>query len=854
MPMKRGRRHVAGAIAAVLLAVAVTGCGTSKSFRRGENFARAGDWDSAVAFYTRAVQADPDRPDYKIALERAMQAASNTHLDKARDLDRKGEHENALVEYRKVLEYAPGNSHAITRRAELERILREKADASRAPARIDMMRERARRQSEGPLLNPTSKALLSLNFATNTAIQDILKFIGDASGINVIVEQGAQSVVSRQTSINVSGVTLEQGLNLVMTANQLWYKVINERTILVIQDTPQKRQQYEDQIIRTFYVSHADPQEILNMVNSVVRITGIAIPPSVSVNKTANTITVRGTANLVNILEKVIQANDRPRAEIVIDVELLEVNRTRAKELGLNLSQYQIGAIFSPEGPPGGASGEDGEASAGGSTFNLNTISQGISTADFYLTVPQAVVRFLASDTRSRVIAKPQLRGAEGADLELNLGDEIPVPRTVFGGLGAGGVNTVPIQSFEYKNVGVNIQMKPRVTFENEIILEITVENSTLGPSISIAGQSLPTFGSRKVKTRMRLREGESNLLAGLVREEDRRVLQGVPGLMRIPILKDILGGTDERISSTDIVILLTPRIVRTHELTQEHLNPIYIGSQLNLGLTGPPAVIGADPAPAEPAPAEATPPAPATAPPGLIPSAGAPSAGGVTSTPGVSPTAPVPPPPVNPPAFTQPTPANTAPLPANTGAPSATQPLPSNTVPPNPAPATPPTTPPPAATPPSGAATAAATEAAPPTTPVQVSVTTPGPTLSVGGGPYTVPISISNASRLSIMSLSLTYNPALLRVRSVQEGPFFRQGGATQAFNQKSDPASGRIDISVTRSGDQTGASGTGLLAALVFDAIAPGTATFALTGVAGMPDGRTVPVTFLPATVTVK
>ena len=132
--------------------------------------------------------------------------------------------------------------------------------------------------------------------------------------------------------------------------------------------------------------------------------------------------------------------------------------------------------------------------------------------------------------------------------------------------------------------------------------------------------------------------------------------------------------------------------------------------------------------------------------------------------------------------------------------------------------------------------------------------MTTPGPEFRVGGGPYTVPIAIGNASRLSLMSVSLTYNPALVRVRSVQEGPFFRQGGATQAFNQQNDANAGRVDISVTRTGDQTGASGTGLLAALVFDAVAPGTATFTLTGVAATADGRTVPVTFIPATVTVR
>jgi type II secretory pathway component GspD/PulD (secretin) len=854
MPMSRRRTHVARALAAALLAMAVSGCATSGNFRKGEELAREGDWDTAVAYYTKALQDDPDRPDYKISLERAMLKAAQVHMAAAREFDRKGDVENALVEYRKVLEFEPGASHAITRRGELERQAREKSDATRTPPRIDTMRERARRATEGPILNPTSKAPLSLNFATNTAIQDILRFIGDVTGINVIIEQGAQSVVTRGTTLNVSGVTLEQGLNLVMTANQLWYKVLNDRTILVIQDTAQKRQQYEEQIIRTFYVSHADPQEIYQMINQIVRIQGIAITPVVSINKTANTITVRGTPNLVNILEKVIQANDRPRAEIIIDVELLEVNRTRVKEFGLNLAQYQIGAIFSPEGPPAGnqpgpGDGDGSAAVIGGSTFNLNTISQGISTADFYLTVPQAVVKFLASDGRTRVLAKPQLRGAEGTDLELNIGDEVPVPSTVFGGLGAGGVNTVPISSFTYRNVGVNVQMRPRVTFENEIILDMTVENSTLGGNINVAGQSLPTFGTRKVKTRMRLREGESNLIAGLVREEDRKTLSGVVGLMRIPILKDILGGTEEQITSTDIVMLLTPRIVRTHELTQEHLNPIYIGSQMNLGLSGPAPAIGAEPLPAVPEPAAAAP--PGAVPPGMLPGNTSPTSGAVTSTPGIAPPAPTTPPSPQPNPPASPPPSFNPPTPGSTTPPvPPTSPTPPS-MPPDTSPATPPASPPP----PAGESTAPASAAsAPPAATPQVSITTPGPEFRVGGGPYTVPIAISNASRLSLMSVSLTYNPAIVRVRSVQEGPFFRQGGATASFNQQVDANAGRVDISVTRGADPTGASGTGLLAALVFDAVAPGTATFTLTGVSAQPDGRSVPVTFIPATVTVR
>ena len=366
MPYEKGQGRVmtrTGRAALLLLAAVVAAsCTTNRAFRRAEQLALAGDWDSAVVYFTKAVQENPDRPEYKILLERAMQSASNGHMDKAKVFEEAGDLENALLEYKKALEFAPSNAQASHRRSELERMLRERAEASRAPAKIDAMRERARRQTEAPTLNPTSKDLISLRLAQGATVQDALNVIGDTTGINIMVEQGAQRLVGQPANVRMEGVTLEQALNLIMTANQLWYKVMNDRTILVIQDTAPKRQQYEDQVIRTFYVSHAEPQELFTLINQVMRIQGVAIQPVATVNKTTNTITVRGTPNIVNIIEKVIQANDRPRAEIVIDVEILEVNRQRVKELGLNLSQYQIGAIFSPEAAPGTGTGDaDGD-------------------------------------------------------------------------------------------------------------------------------------------------------------------------------------------------------------------------------------------------------------------------------------------------------------------------------------------------------------------------------------------------------------------------------------------------------------------------------------------------------------
>ena len=184
----------------------------------------------------------------------------------------------------------------------------------------------------------------------NASVRDILNSMGSTAGINVIYDQQAESAVSRGFTVNLEGVTLEEALNQVLTANGLFYKVVNPRTIIVIPDIPAKRAQYEELVIKTFFLSHADATELTTMINQVARLPGSQ--PAVMANKTANTITIRTTAALAAVIERVIRANDKPRAEILLDVEILEVNRTRLKEYGLNLSNYAVNLFFSPEQPP----------------------------------------------------------------------------------------------------------------------------------------------------------------------------------------------------------------------------------------------------------------------------------------------------------------------------------------------------------------------------------------------------------------------------------------------------------------------------------------------------------------------
>jgi general secretion pathway protein D len=419
---------------------------------------------------------------------------------------------------------------------------------------------------------------------------------------------------------------------------------------------------------------------------------------------------------------------------------------------------------------------------------------------------------------------------------------------TVFGAAAAGGLATTPQSSFTYKDVGVNIEMTPRVTYEGEIVLDgFSVESSALGPNISVAGQDVPSFSSRKVTTKLRLREGESTLLAGLLRDEQRKVLTGFPGIMRMPILRSLFGQTNDEVSQSDIVMLLTPHIVRTHELTVEDLSSIYIGTQQNVGLGGPPPLIA--PQPDVPAPTGAAP--------------GAAAPGNTVTQPGTVPGTPRSPanpepgaqplnPPVPPGASTVPTLVSPIP-PQLLPQPAVPQPVPQVAVPAPGAvpPETPPATPPrdPNATPP-----AAAGLAVPNATAAQVIITPPGTEFRVAGGPYTVPVSINNASRLSMMTLTVTFNPNVLRVRTVQDGTFMRQGGVTTTFTPRIDAAGGRVDIVITRTGDQAGASGAGLLAALMFDAVGPGGSIVQVSGVANTPEGGPIALQFSPVTVTVR
>lgn len=768
----------------VLLAVTAAGCATGGSLSRGNAAAQRGEWDAAVVYYRQAVAQDPRAVEAKIALERAMREASASHIARARKLEAEEQWTGAAAEYRLAVEFEPSNVLALTRALALERKIRDMAEAGRPRTRMEEMQRQATAASPIPRLDPRTP-LLGLRF-TNSALRDIFTQFSTSTGINVTYDRGLEGTLSQPHSIDATDLPLENLLNQIMQTFQLTYKVIDSRSIFIYQDSAGNRLKYEDLYQQTFYLSHADVGEVSTILNQMLAASTTGNRPIVTNHKSLASITVRASAPMMGLIENIIKTADKPKAEVIIEVTILEVSRTRMRDLGINLSEYAIGLAFSPAGAPAGA----GSAIAPPAPMNLPSFS-GTGKDDVYVSIPSAVIKLLETDQKTRLLAKPQLRGREGTPLSLNLGDRIPIPQTTFQPLATGGVPTQPQVAYNYQQIGVILNITPRVTYNDEIILEpIQVDKSGLGGNIDVGGLSLPTIVNRTASTNMRLRDGESNLLAGLIREEDRETMRSLPGISNIPILRSLFGSRNTNTDQSEIIMLVTPHIIRSREITADDLKPLYVGTSTNLGAGTTPTLIspGAPPpppiGPGQPGqPTSVLPPSTVANP----PAAGAPPAT-TTRAPGVVPVEAV-----------------------NPGAPQ----------------------------PPLGA---------------RILVAAPEGGLQIGGPPYTMPVRIDGVSQLGQATVTITYDPKVLRAVSVSQGGFMQQGGVQPTFVPKIDEATGRIDIAMARPATSPGASGSDWLAGIVFQAVGAGQSRIAVTAVLMTNSGQPIPVQTTPVTVTVK
>ena len=568
-----GRGPAARALAAALACtIALGGCATGRGvYRAGEKEMAALNYDRAVLLFSKAVSSDPGSTRFKVALARAKTKAAQEHFAKGQAYLKAGRIEGAIAEFQQTVYLDPSHQYAAN---ELSKALSEwqrqqKADESE----MEKLKRQAKAAAPGrvaPRLNPASNIPIVLRFKDET-VKKIYDALSKASGINFIYDERVD--LNKKISIDLADVTFEEALGTLMAMNKHFFKIWDENTILVADDNQQKHKEYDDLVIQTFYLSNADVKDVQVLLRTLLDARQLAQ------NDRLNAITIRDTPDRVQVAAKIIESNDKAKSELIVDIELLEINRTLLQNLGIDLFG------------PGGGSGKSLNLTYGGGTSvplnNLDLLKQ----AGSYLLgpIPGVVVNFLKTDADAQVIAKPQLRVSEGEKATVRIGDRIPIPTTTFNAASTGvGTVGVPITSFTYQNVGINIDVEPRVHHNKEITLKLKVEVSSLAGQISAGGGlTQPIIGTREIDTTIRLKDQETNLLAGLIREEERKSMSGVPGLSDVPVLKRIFGNTETNVQQTDIVLTLTPHIIRIPDVTEEDLLPLWIGTEGNIGLRG---------------------------------------------------------------------------------------------------------------------------------------------------------------------------------------------------------------------------------------------------------------------------
>ncbi|HEY3120046.1 MAG TPA: FecR domain-containing protein, partial [Vicinamibacteria bacterium] len=725
------------AAALVVVGLVAAGCAARIAYRQGQNEARKGNWDLAVARLSRALQRDPDNIGYKITLENARVQASRQHYAEARRRMAADDLAKAAEELDIAVKYDPGNKAAADDLSIVRDRIERREEERQRLSQFDAMKTRAQAAPlPVPVLSPRSTAPINLKF-TDTSLEKIFETLSRLSGVNILFDQEFRD---KRTSVNLTGVSFEDALDRITFVNRLFYKVLDPNTIIIVPESPAKRRAYEDVLLRTFYLQNAETKDIDPLLK-------LSLSPNARVgsNATLGAITIIATPDELALAARIIESNDKSRGEVMVEVQILEVNRSKVRKYGIALANYGVGATFAPTGAAG-------ELGSDGLTNVRAQVLSSLNLADFVVSVPSSVfTQFLQTDNTAHIIATPRLRAAEGKKTTLKIGTEVPIPVTTFTATQAGSTTFAPATSFNYRNVGVTLELTPRVNPAGDIALELNAEFSSIGANVNVGtGQNplnVPTFLTRSVNGVLRVRDGETSLIGGLVQGREAATLSGFLFLQDIPILNKIFPATDREKDDTEILISLTPHLVRAPRVRDEDLASLFVGMRDLVKVPGArPPLFGppeAAPSPAGPAGTTVAPlPSPTPEPTPIPPLGPAPT----------SPRTPSPPPP---PSVSAPAGSPPEPIPAPTPTP-VPSPVPLEAPPPTPTPA-------PAPAPVPGGASA---RLSPAEATIHAGLTT------------IVSVVVMAAQDVNSVDLVLAYDPAIVEAVDVGAGPLLTLDG----------------------------------------------------------------------------
>jgi general secretion pathway protein D len=725
------------------------------------------DYVKAYNFYHQAYELNPEDLTYRAAFDRVRFLAAASLVHQGELLVNAGKLQEALTLFEQAIGIDPSSfiaqQEANRTRDVLLKNQQQEQGTTPPPAPMSSLHKRME-EAGGPVeLAPISDTPITLRLSEDS--KTIYESIGKLAGINVLFDP---DYTSRRIRVDLNNVSLQQALEITALQSKTFWRPVTPNTIFVAADTPAKRKELEQSVIRTFYLTNlSQPNELQDLVN-ILRT--LLDTQRLQQFPAQQAIVVRGTPDQIAMAEKLIEDLDKSRPEVVVEVVIMQVQRNKLRNLGINPpTQGSVTLIdngttsTSTSGSNVGSGSGTVTTTTGSATgsINLNSLAH-LNATNFQVTVGSATAYFLYSDNTSKILQQPQIRALDGQKASLKLGQRVPVATGSFQpGIGGVGINPLVNTQFNYIDVGVNVDITPRIHGLTEVTLKVAMDISAVDSYQNIGGIQQPVIGQRKIEQEIRLKEGEANIMGGILEETDTKSLSGIPGLAQIPFFRYLFSNEQKQRQDNELVFMLVPHIVRAQELKDSNTKAVDVGTANVIQLHRP----------------------------SLLPEATQ-----VTNSPGVA---------SHPPA------AGAVQQP---GAPGR-----------QPTPGTPPQQP--RGTPQSMNAPADQPASAPAGSAV-VSFDPPMLTQAVGST-FTVNVNLAGGQNVYSVPLQVTYNPLLLQLVNVSNGPLLEQDGQPVALVHRDDSMAGIVQLTASRPPGAAGVSGTGSVFTLTFQAKAAGQAT---------------------------
>src|SRR5450432_1536934 len=604
--------------------------------RKGDKFLSEGrshetrkEWDQALDAYEKAFAEDPSDIVYQMAADKARFQTAQSHIDKGTKLRNRGMLGEALLEFQRAYAINPSSAVAeqdLRRTKEMIEVERKKVQESgkeSPPEERELTpAERAKKEANDridrilpvPDLKPLNPDPIRLKMSGQPKL--LFETVAKLAGLNVLWDPEYQAPVRTNVPVEFDNSTLEEALDYLAVITKSYWKPLSPNTIFITMDNPNKRRDYEEQVAKVFYLSNVNtPQELQEIVNAVRSVADIQrfFPYN-----SQNAIIAKGSADQIALAEKILHDLDKPKSEVVVDIIVMEASTVYTRQLtaalastGLNMPisftpRSIVQTVTTGTGTASAAAGittvgttptttpastatpasTSSTTTATGSSVPLSNIGQ-LNEKDWSTVLPGAVLQAVLSDASTKVLQSPQIRTVDNIKATLKIGDRVPTATGSFQpGIGGVGINPLVNTQFTYIDTGVNVDLLARVHDNGDVSLEVDLDINSVNGHVNLGGIDQPIIGQRKVSHKVRMREGEVNLLGGLTKYQDSKSKTGIPGLASIPLLGRLFSGESIDRERSELMIALIPHVVRRPEFTEENLRGIAVGNQASVHLS----------------------------------------------------------------------------------------------------------------------------------------------------------------------------------------------------------------------------------------------------------------------------